>query len=226
MAALLEIQNLKKHFKSAAGMVHAVDDVTFSLEEGETVGLVGESGCGKSTLGRTLIHLNESTDGRIIYKGRDVTKLNKKELQNYRRDVQMIFQDPFSSLDPRQTVQDIIKEPMKLLGTMSESDLKDRTSELMKTAGIEKRLRMCYPHELDGGRRQRVSTRAESQIHRMRRTGFRSGCVNPGSDSESADGSAGSDGTYLLIYHPRHVSRKAYIQSDLRDVSWTDRREM
>ena len=156
MAALLEIQNLKKHFKSAAGMVHAVDDVTFSLEEGETVGLVGESGCGKSTLGRTLIHLNESTDGRIIYKGRDVTKLNKKELQNYRRDVQMIFQDPFSSLDPRQTVQDIIKEPMKLLGTMSESDLKDRTSELMKTAGIEKRLRMCYPHELDGGRRQRV----------------------------------------------------------------------
>ena len=156
MAALLEIQNLKKHFKSAAGMVHAVDDVTFSLEEGETVGLVGESGCGKSTLGRTLIHLNESTDGRIIYKGRDVTKLNKKELQNYRRDVQMIFQDPFSSLDPRQTVQDIIKEPMKLLGTRRESDLKDRTSGLMKTAGIEKRLRMCYPHELDGGRRQRV----------------------------------------------------------------------
>lgn len=156
MAALLEIQNLKKHFKTAAGMVHAVDDITFHMEEGETVGLVGESGCGKSTLGRTLIHLNESTDGKIIYKGKDVTRLNKKELQEYRRDVQMIFQDPFSSLDPRQTVQDIIREPMKLLGNISETDLKERTSELMNTVGIEKRLRMCYPHELDGGRRQRV----------------------------------------------------------------------
>ena len=110
MAALIEVKNLKKYFKSAAGMVHAVDDVSFTIEEGETVGLVGESGCGKSTLGRTLIHLNESTGGQILYKGRDVTRLNKKELIEFRRDVQMIFQDPFSSLDPRQTVQDIIEE--------------------------------------------------------------------------------------------------------------------
>lgn len=156
MAALIEIKGLKKYFKTAAGMVHAVDDVTFSMEEGRTVGLVGESGCGKSTLGRTLIHLNESTGGQILYKGNDVTRLNKKKLQEYRRDVQMIFQDPFSSLDPRQTVQDIIMEPMKLSGSMSEDALKDRTKELMDTVGIERRLRMCYPHELDGGRRQRV----------------------------------------------------------------------
>lgn len=156
MAALIEIKNLKKYFKTAAGMVHAVDDVTFSMEEGRTVGLVGESGCGKSTLGRTLIHLNESTGGQILYKGNDVTRLNKKKLQEYRKDVQMIFQDPFSSLDPRQTVQDIIMEPMKLSGSMSEDALKDRTKELMNTVGIERRLRMCYPHELDGGRRQRV----------------------------------------------------------------------
>lgn len=156
MAALIEIKGLKKYFKTAAGMVHAVDDVTFDMEEGRTVGLVGESGCGKSTLGRTLIHLNESTGGQILYKGNDVTRLNKKKLQEYRKDVQMIFQDPFSSLDPRQTVQDIIMEPMKLSGSMSQEALKDRTKELMDTVGIERRLRMCYPHELDGGRRQRV----------------------------------------------------------------------
>lgn len=156
MAALLDIQHLKKYFKSSAGTVHAVDDITFKIEEGETVGLVGESGCGKSTMGRTLIHLNESTDGTILYKGQDVTHLNKKQLREYRRDVQMIFQDPYSSLDPRQTVQDIIREPMKLAGGMKEEELKQRTEELMDTVGIEKRLRMCYPQELDGGRRQRV----------------------------------------------------------------------
>ncbi|MDD3794565.1 MAG: ATP-binding cassette domain-containing protein [Lachnospiraceae bacterium] len=156
MAALLEIKNLKKYFKSAAGMVHAVDDVTFNIEEGQTVGLVGESGCGKSTMGRALVHLNESTGGQIIYKGKDVTKLNRKELIEYRREVQIIFQDPFSSLDPRQTIQDIIQEPMKLLGDLSREELKEKSKELMDTVGIEKRLRMSYPHELDGGRRQRV----------------------------------------------------------------------
>ena len=156
MAALIEVKNLKKYFKSAAGMVHAVDDVSFTIEKGETVGLVGESGCGKSTLGRTLIHLNESTGGQILYKGRDVTRLNKKDLASFRRDVQMIFQDPFSSLDPRQTVQDIIEEPMRLAGKISKGELKEKTIELMDTVGIEKRLRMSYPHELDGGRRQRI----------------------------------------------------------------------
>ena len=156
MAALIEVENLKKYFKSAAGTVHAVDDVSFTIEEGETVGLVGESGCGKSTLGRTLIHLNESTDGRILYRGQDVTRLNRKQMKEFRKDVQMIFQDPFSSLDPRQTVQDIIEEPMRLAGNISKAELKEKTIELMDTVGIEKRLRMSYPHELDGGRRQRV----------------------------------------------------------------------
>ena len=156
MAALMETKNLKKYFKSNAGTVHAVDDITLSLEEGKTLGLVGESGCGKSTLGRTLIHLNESTDGQIIFQGKDVTRLKGKEMTAFRNDVQMIFQDPYSSLDPRQTVSDIIKEPMKLLGTMSREEVENRTKELMDTVGIEKRLRMSYPHELDGGRRQRV----------------------------------------------------------------------
>lgn len=155
MAALLETQNLKKYFKSGAGTVHAVDDVSFQIAEGETVGLVGESGCGKSTLGRTLIHLNESTDGKILFQGKDVTRLNKKEMVEYRKKVQMIFQDPYSSLDPRQTISDLIKEPLQL-AKLDKQTIESRTRELMDTVGIEKRLRMSYPHELDGGRRQRV----------------------------------------------------------------------
>lgn len=156
MAVLVETQDLKKYFKSGAGMVHAVDNISFKIQEGETVGLVGESGCGKSTLGRTLIHLNESTDGKIIFDGKDVTKLNKKQMKEFRKDVQMIFQDPYSSLNPRQTVSDIIMEPLRLDGSFSKEEIKNRTRELMDIVGIEKRLRMSYPHELDGGRRQRV----------------------------------------------------------------------
>ena len=156
MATLLETKNLKKYFKANSGMVHAVDDVSFTVEEGTTLGLVGESGCGKSTLGRTLIHLNESTGGQIFFAGKDVTKLNKREMKEYRKDVQMIFQDPYSSIDPRQTIEDTIMEPLRLEGKKSKDAIISRTKELMDIVGIEKRLRMSYPHELDGGRRQRV----------------------------------------------------------------------
>ncbi|MBE5838819.1 ABC transporter ATP-binding protein [Butyrivibrio sp.] len=155
MSTILETQNLKKYFKSGAGMVHAVDDISFSIEKGETVGLVGESGCGKSTLGRTLIHLNESTDGKILFDGKDITKLSNREMTDFRKNVQMIFQDPYSSLDPRQTIADIIKEPLVLAG-WDKNRSEHKTKELMDIVGIEKRLRMSYPNELDGGRRQRV----------------------------------------------------------------------
>lgn len=155
MSALLEVKNLKKYFKSPRGTVHAVDDVSFAIEKGTTVGLVGESGCGKSTLGRTIVHLAESTGGQMLFEGKDVTHLKKKELIEFRKDAQIIFQDPYSSLDPRQTVQDIISEPLVLAG-YSKEEIKKRTQELIETVGIEKRLRMAYPHELDGGRRQRV----------------------------------------------------------------------
>lgn len=154
--ALLEIEHLKKYFSSSRGTVHAVDDVTFSIEEGETMGLVGESGCGKSTLGRTCIHLLESTDGIIRFDGRDVTHLNRKELIQYRNDVQIIFQDPFSSLNPRMTIRDTVTEPLKLSGRYTKEQLVEESERLMDLVGIEKRFYNSYPHELDGGRRQRA----------------------------------------------------------------------
>lgn len=156
MSTLVEVQNLKKYFKSTRGLVHAVDDVSFKIEEGRTMGLVGESGCGKSTLGRTIIHLLDSTDGKILYKDKDVTHLNAKELRELREDMQIIFQDPFSSLNPRMTVKQTILEPLILSGKFSQEELEVEAERLMDLVGVEKRLRNSYPHELDGGRRQRV----------------------------------------------------------------------
>ena len=154
--ALIEIEHLKKYFPTARGTVHAVDDVTFQIEEGTTLGLVGESGCGKSTLGRTLIHLLDSTDGTICFRGEDVTHPDRKKLRALREDMQIIFQDPYSSLDPRMTVADTIMEPLLLSGRFNRKTVQAEADRLMDLAGIEKRLRMSYPHELDGGRRQRV----------------------------------------------------------------------
>ena len=156
MAALLEVEHLKKYFPTPKGMVHAVDDVSFSIEKGKTLGLVGESGCGKSTLGRTIIHLLESTSGVIRFEGEDVTHPDRKKLKQLRENMQIIFQDPYSSLNPRMTIQDTILEPLKLSGRYSGDELKEQAERLMDMAGIERRFRMSYPHELDGGRRQRV----------------------------------------------------------------------
>ena len=154
--ALIEIEHLKKYFPTARGTVHAVDDVTFKIEEGTTLGLVGESGCGKSTLGRTLIHLLDSTEGTIRFRGEDVTHPDRKKLKQLREDMQIIFQDPYSSLDPRMTVADTIMEPLLLSKRFNRKTVQAEADRLMDLAGIEKRLRMSYPHELDGGRRQRV----------------------------------------------------------------------
>lgn len=153
---LLEIEHLKKYFSTSRGTVHAVDDVTFSINQGETMGLVGESGCGKSTLGRTIIHLQESTEGTIRFQGNDVTHLKKDGLKRLREDMQIIFQDPYSSLNPRLTIRDTVIEPLMLSGRFDGASLEAETDRLMDMVGIEKRYRMSYPHELDGGRRQRV----------------------------------------------------------------------
>ena len=154
---ILEVKHLKKYFKTPKGMLHAVDDVNFTIERGKTLGIVGESGCGKSTTGRCILRLIEPTDGEVIFDGVDVTKLSKKEMRNMRKDMQIIFQDPFSSLDPRKTVLQTISEPIianKLVE--GKENIEARVLELMETVGLAERLINSYPHELDGGRRQRI----------------------------------------------------------------------
>jgi peptide/nickel transport system ATP-binding protein len=154
---LLEVRNLVKHFKTKRGMLHAVDDVSFTVGKGRTLGIVGESGCGKSTTGRAILRLIEPTAGEVIFDGQTVTKMSKSELRNIRKDMQIIFQDPYSSLDPRKTVNQIISEPLVLNGMCKKrAQREQRVLELMETVGLTERLINTYPHELDGGRRQRV----------------------------------------------------------------------
>ena len=154
--ALLEINHLKKYFTVGAGLNHAVDDVSMKIEKGRTMGVVGESGCGKSTLGRTVIRLQDATDGQILLDGEDVTYARGKDLRRLRERMSIIFQDPYSSLNPRMTVEDTIREPLQEAHRFTKAEINERAEELMNLVGIEPRLRMAYPHEMDGGRRQRV----------------------------------------------------------------------
>ena len=156
MAPLLEVRNLKKYFKVNAGQLHAVDDVSFKLDEGNTLGVVGESGCGKTTLGRVILHLLEATDGQIFFEGNDATNPTKKQLVEIREKMQIIFQDPYSSLNPRMSVCDTIMESLILQGKLSKADMRAEVRKLMDTVGLAKRFENSYPHELDGGRRQRI----------------------------------------------------------------------
>lgn len=153
---LLEVNHLKKYFKTRSGMLHAVDDVSFVLQPGETLGVVGESGCGKSTLGRTPVRLLDPTSGEIRFKGTDISGIKGSQLKDLRTHIQMIFQDPFSSLNPRKTVRESILEPLRLNGRHSAVEMEERVNELMDTVGLAQRLAYSYPHELDGGRRQRI----------------------------------------------------------------------
>ena len=156
MSVILETKNLKKYFKNPRGMLHAVDGVSFTVNAGHTLGLVGESGCGKSTLGRLLVHLISSTGGQILFEGRDVTKLKDAEIKKYRRDAQIIFQDPYASLNPRMTVRQTISEPLIINGGRSRQEIREKVSSLMDLVGLAERFSETYPHELDGGRRQRI----------------------------------------------------------------------
>ncbi|MBR3400797.1 MAG: ATP-binding cassette domain-containing protein [Parasporobacterium sp.] len=167
--ALIEIENLKKYFNVAKGTLHAVDDISISIDAGKTLGVVGESGCGKSTLGKTIMRLEEPTSGKIIYDGVDVTALPMKEFKPYRRQIQMIFQDPFASLDPRMSVSQLIAEPIRSLTDIrNSSEIEKRVYDLMDLVGLARRLANVYPHELDGGRRQRIGiARALSSEPRM-----------------------------------------------------------
>ncbi len=156
METILEVNNLKKYFPVGGRTLHAVDDITFSINKGETLGVVGESGCGKSTMGRTLLHLHESTSGTIRFKGENITKVNKKKLSELRKEMQFIFQDPFSSLNPRFTVYQTLAEPLEIAGGYSKKEIEEKVYAMMDTVGLARRLVNTYPHELDGGRRQRI----------------------------------------------------------------------
>ena len=156
MDTLLEVKNLKKYFKNPAGILHAVDNISFSVDYGKTLGIVGESGCGKTTLGRTVIHLIEKTEGTILFEGEDVSDPAKAELKELREKMQIIFQDPYSSLNPRMSVSETISEPLIIQGKMSKADIAAETKTLMDTVGLAQRFENSYPHELDGGRRQRI----------------------------------------------------------------------
>lgn len=156
MEPVIQVKDLQKYFHTPKGELHAVDGVSFGIGEGRTMGVVGESGCGKSTLGRTMIHLLESTGGKIYFQGEDVTTVNKRKLRQLREKMQMIFQDPYSSLNPRYTVATTIKEPLILSKRFTSEQVRIEAERIMDMVGIESRLRNAYPHELDGGRRQRV----------------------------------------------------------------------
>ena len=154
---LLEVKHLKKYFDTPRGKLHAVDDVSFSIEKGKTLGVVGESGCGKSTTGRCILRLIEPTSGEVIFNGQDITKLHPRDMKALRKDMQIIFQDPYASLDPRKTISQIISEPIIINRILTnKQDVEDRVHELMDTVGLAQRLVNTYPHELDGGRRQRI----------------------------------------------------------------------
>lgn len=154
---LLEINNLKKYFKTKKGMLHAIDDVSFYINKGETLGLVGESGCGKSTTGRAILRLHEPTSGQVIYNNEDIVKYSAKKMKDMRRKMQIVFQDPYSSLNPRITVSELIAEPLYVNKIYKNNrEIEARVKEVMETVGLEERLINAYPHELDGGRRQRI----------------------------------------------------------------------
>lgn len=154
---IIEVKNLKKYFPVRAGNLHAVDDLSFVIPEGTTLGVVGESGCGKSTLGRTILRLHEPTSGEVYYKGTNIFKLGKGEMKALRSEMQIIFQDPYASLNPRMTVGQTISYPMEIQEkNYSSKEIDERVAEIMSLVGLAPRLLNSYPHELDGGRRQRI----------------------------------------------------------------------
>lgn len=154
---LLEVKNVKKYFHTKKGLLHAVDDISFYINKGETLGVVGESGCGKSTTGRVVLRLLEATAGEIIFEGKNILDYNTKEMRDLRKDIQIVFQDPFASLNPRMSVSEIISEPLIVNKVFRDkADRRKRVAELMSTVGLAERLENTYPHELDGGRRQRI----------------------------------------------------------------------
>ena len=154
---LVETRNLKKYFKTGKGMLHAVEDVNLKIYPGKTLGVVGESGCGKSTLGRTLLRLHQATSGEVLYNGENILQYKKKDMKKIHLNMQMVFQDPYSSLDPRMSVHNLIAEPVQVCGILkNKAEINEHVRDIMEMCGLPADHANLYPHELDGGLRQRV----------------------------------------------------------------------
>lgn len=153
---ILQVKNLSKHFKVESGFLQAVDGLNFDIYKGETFGLVGESGCGKSTAGRTILRLYEPTAGEVLFEGQDIYALSPKEMKEHRKEMQMIFQDPYASLDPRMTVEEIVAEPLVIYGIGNKKERRERVIELLEMVGLSAEHSLRFPHEFSGGQRQRI----------------------------------------------------------------------
>lgn len=153
---ILQVKNLSKHFKVESGFLQAVDGLNFEIYKGETFGLVGESGCGKSTAGRTILRLYEPTAGEVLFEGQNIYDLSPKEMKEHRKEMQMIFQDPYASLDPRMTVEEIIAEPLVIYGIGNKKERRERVIELLEMVGLSAEHSLRFPHEFSGGQRQRI----------------------------------------------------------------------
>jgi len=157
LSTMLEVKNLKKYFQTKKGLLHAVDNINFKIKKGETLGLVGESGCGKSTTGRLVLRLLDATEGEVNFDGNNILNYDKKQMKAFRESAQIVFQDPFASLNPRMSVSEIIGEPLVINKKSSDKqEITKTVRKLMDTVGLAQRLENSYPHELDGGRRQRI----------------------------------------------------------------------
>ena len=232
---LIKVSGLKKYFPITQGIlfqrhvgdVHAVDGVDLEVYPGETFGLVGETGCGKSTLARVVMRLYEATEGTIEFEGRDITKLKGRDLRDLRRDMQMIFQDPYASLNPRKTVGSIIGAPYRLHKTVPGDKVKSEVQQLMELVGLNPEHYNRYPHEFSGGQRQtdRCGTRARAaaQAHRLRRTGVRPRRVDPGPDPQPARRPSDRVQPDVPVHRPRPVRGQARVRPRGRDVPGQDR---
>ena len=233
----LEIQNLKTHFpvergivfRRRVGTVRAVDGVTLSLKQGEIWGLVGESGCGKSTLGRTILQLIPPTEGTVILAGRNLTQLRGEQLRAARADFQMIFQDPYASLNPRMTIFDALAEAIRSHKRVPKSELPARVSELMKKVGLSPRFLKKYPHEFSGGQRQRIAVAralaVEPQLMIADEPVSALDVLDPGADHQPARPAFARNASDAGFHFARSLRREAHCGPDRGHVSRQDRRD-